>query len=75
MKLEFAYDLCTAMARAMNAETRPEVAVALGEIWAYAQLTRAATTAAEAGAHTAAANVGHRKQRAWRESAEGFAFT
>jgi aromatic ring hydroxylase len=51
VKLEFAYDLCTQMARAMNAETRPEVSVALGEIWAYAQLTRAATKAAEVGAH------------------------
>jgi len=35
----------------MNAETRPEVAIMLGEIWCYAQLTRAATAAAEAGAH------------------------
>jgi 4-hydroxyphenylacetate 3-monooxygenase/anthranilate 3-monooxygenase (FAD)/4-hydroxyphenylacetate 3-monooxygenase len=51
VKLEFAYDLCTQMAKAMNAETRPDVSVALGEIWAYAQLTRAATKAAEVGAH------------------------
>jgi aromatic ring hydroxylase len=51
VKLEFAYDLCTRMARIMNAETRPDVAVMLGEIWCYAQLTRAATRAAEAGAH------------------------
>lgn len=51
VKLEFAYDLCTAMARAMNAEKRPDVAAMLGEIWAYAQLTRGATRAAEAGAH------------------------
>jgi 4-hydroxyphenylacetate 3-monooxygenase/anthranilate 3-monooxygenase (FAD)/4-hydroxyphenylacetate 3-monooxygenase len=50
VKLEFAYDLCTAMAKAMNAETRPDVCVALGEIWSYAQLTRAATKAAEVGA-------------------------
>lgn len=51
VKLEFAYDLCTRMAKIMNAETRPEVAIMLGEIWCYAQLTRAATAAAEAGAH------------------------
>jgi 4-hydroxyphenylacetate 3-monooxygenase/anthranilate 3-monooxygenase (FAD)/4-hydroxyphenylacetate 3-monooxygenase len=50
VKLEFAYDLCTQMAKAMNAETKPEVSVMLGEIWAYATLTRAATTAAEVGA-------------------------
>lgn len=50
VKLEFAYDLCTAMAKATNSETRPEVSVALGEIWAYASLTRAATTAAMVGA-------------------------
>jgi 4-hydroxyphenylacetate 3-monooxygenase/anthranilate 3-monooxygenase (FAD)/4-hydroxyphenylacetate 3-monooxygenase len=51
VKLEFAYDLCSRMATIMNAETRPEVAIMLGEIWCYAQLTRAATTAGEAGAH------------------------
>ena len=51
VKLEFAYDLCTQMAKTMNAENRPDIAVALGEIWAYAQLTRAATTAGEVGAH------------------------
>jgi aromatic ring hydroxylase len=51
IKLEFAYDMCTRMAKVMNAETRPEVAIMLGEIWCYAQLTRAATKAAEAGAH------------------------
>jgi aromatic ring hydroxylase len=51
VKLEFAYDLCTRMAKIMNAETRPEIAIALGEIWCYAQLTRAATKAAEAAAH------------------------
>jgi aromatic ring hydroxylase len=51
VKLEFAYDMGCRMAKVMNAETRPEVATMLGEIWAYAQLTRAATKAAEAGAH------------------------
>jgi aromatic ring hydroxylase len=51
VKLEFAYDMGCRMAKVMNAETRPEMAAMLGEIWAYAQLTRAATKAAEAGAH------------------------
>lgn len=51
VKLEFAYDLCTRMAKIMNAETRPDVAAMLGEIWCYAQLTRGATRAGEAGAH------------------------
>jgi aromatic ring hydroxylase len=50
VKLEFAYELCTRMARATNAESRPETAQMLGEIWGYATLTRAATTAAETGA-------------------------
>jgi 4-hydroxyphenylacetate 3-monooxygenase/anthranilate 3-monooxygenase (FAD)/4-hydroxyphenylacetate 3-monooxygenase len=50
VKLEFAYELCTRMARATNSEARPEVAAMLGEIWAYSALTRAAVTAAEAGA-------------------------
>jgi 4-hydroxyphenylacetate 3-monooxygenase/anthranilate 3-monooxygenase (FAD)/4-hydroxyphenylacetate 3-monooxygenase len=51
VKLEFAYELCTRMARATNAESRPDTAQMLGEIWGYATLTRAATTAAETGAH------------------------
>ena len=50
VKLEFAYDLCTRMAKATNSEKKPETAVLLGELWSYAQLTRAATTAAEVGA-------------------------
>jgi 4-hydroxyphenylacetate 3-monooxygenase/anthranilate 3-monooxygenase (FAD)/4-hydroxyphenylacetate 3-monooxygenase len=51
VKLEFAYDLCTRMAKVTNSEKRPDVAVMLGEIWSYVQLTRAATKAAEVGAH------------------------
>lgn len=51
VKLEFAYEICTRMARATNSEGRPDVAAMLGEIWAYSALTRAAITAAEAGAH------------------------
>jgi len=51
VKLEFAYELCTRMAEATNSDKRPDVASMLGEIWAYSCLTRAAVTAAEAGAH------------------------
>jgi 4-hydroxyphenylacetate 3-monooxygenase/anthranilate 3-monooxygenase (FAD)/4-hydroxyphenylacetate 3-monooxygenase len=51
VKLEFAYELCTRMARATNAEGRPDIAQMLGELWGYATLTRSAISAAEAGAH------------------------
>lgn len=51
VKLEFAYELASRMAKAVNSERRPEVAAMLGEIWAYSALTRAAIKAAEAGAH------------------------
>lgn len=50
VKLEFAYELCTRMARATNSEMRPDVAAMLGELWGYATLTRSAIMAAEAGA-------------------------
>lgn len=50
-KLEFAHELGTQMAKVMNAESRPDYAAMLGEIWAYAQLARSAIKAAEAGAH------------------------
>lgn len=50
-KLEFAHELGTQMARVMNADTRPDYAEMLGEIWAYAQLSRSAIAAAEAGAY------------------------
>jgi aromatic ring hydroxylase len=51
VKLEFAYELCTRMARATNCEQRPEVAQMLGEILTYATLTRSALRAALADAH------------------------
>ncbi len=51
VKLEFAYELCTRMARATNCEGRPEVAQTLGELLTYATLTRAAIRAAQADAH------------------------
>lgn len=47
VKLEFAYDLCTRMARITNSESRQDVAVMLGEIHAYMKLTQAAIHAAE----------------------------
>ncbi|MPT47129.1 MAG: aromatic ring hydroxylase [Sphingobium sp.] len=50
VKLEFAYDLCTEIAKVTNSDKRPEVAVMLGEIHTYLSLTRAAVVAAEARA-------------------------
>ena len=47
VKLEFAYELCCRMAEATGQDRRPEVMRMLGEIWTYAELTRAA----EAEAH------------------------
>ena len=51
VKLEFAYELCCRMAEATGQERRPEVVRMLGEVWSYAELTRAAVRAAEADAH------------------------
>ena len=51
VKLEFAYELCCRMAEATGQDRRPEVMQMLGEIWSYAELTRAAIRAAEADAH------------------------
>ncbi len=49
VKLEFAYELATRMAAALN-DQRPETSQLLGELWSYATLTRATTRAAEADA-------------------------
>lgn len=51
VKLEFAYDLCTQIARVTNCEKQPHVASMLGEIYTYYRLTRSAILAAEAEAH------------------------
>ena len=51
VKLEFAYSLCCRMAAALGQDRRPEVMAMLGEIWSYAELTRAAIRAAEADAY------------------------
>ncbi len=50
VKLEFAYELCCRMADITGQSRRPEVTRKLGEIWSYAELTRAAVRAAEADA-------------------------
>ena len=49
-KLDFAYELVTRMVEAVNAGT-PSTWEMLGEVWSYAELTRAALCAAETGAH------------------------
>ena len=51
VKLEFAYELATRTAEALNAGARGDNAQLLGELWCYATLVRSALTAAEAGAH------------------------
>ena len=51
VKLEFAYELCCRMAEVTGQHRRPEVVGMLGEVWTYAELTRAAVRAAEADAH------------------------
>jgi 4-hydroxyphenylacetate 3-monooxygenase/anthranilate 3-monooxygenase (FAD)/4-hydroxyphenylacetate 3-monooxygenase len=50
VKLEFAYEMCVRMAKATNAEKRPDVAAMLGELWGYSCLTWSAVKAAEADA-------------------------
>ena len=50
VKLRFAWELATQMSRAVNADS-PAVNELLGEMWSYAELTRAVVEAAEAGAH------------------------
>lgn len=51
VKLEFAYDLCTSIARVSNSDKRPDVAVLLGEVHAYLSITRSVLHAAEDRAH------------------------
>jgi 4-hydroxyphenylacetate 3-monooxygenase len=50
VKLAFAYELATRMTEAVNA-TDASTKEMLGELWTYAELTRAAIAAAEAGAY------------------------
>ncbi|MBD3728178.1 MAG: aromatic ring hydroxylase [Sphingomonadales bacterium] len=51
VKLEFAYDLCSSIAKVTNSLAYPETAEMLGEIHAYLTLTRSAIVGAEARAH------------------------
>ena len=51
VKLEFAYDLCTQIAKITNCENQPHVASMLGELYTYYRLTRSAIVAGEAEAH------------------------
>jgi aromatic ring hydroxylase len=51
VKLEFAYDLCSSVAKVTNTLAKPDVAEQLGEILAYLKLTRSAIVAAEEQAH------------------------
>ncbi len=51
VKLEFAYDLCSSVAKVTNSLNYPETAQMLGEIHSYLSLTRSAIIAAEARAH------------------------
>ena len=51
VKLEFAYDLANRIAKVTGQMERSEVTQMLGELWSYAELTRATLRAAEAGAY------------------------
>ena len=50
VKLEFAYELANRMAEVTGQQERAETTQMLGELWSYAELTRAALKAAEDGA-------------------------
>jgi 4-hydroxyphenylacetate 3-monooxygenase/anthranilate 3-monooxygenase (FAD)/4-hydroxyphenylacetate 3-monooxygenase len=47
VKLEFAYDLCTQMARVTGTEAKPDTAAMLGEIYSYLRIARAVVSDAE----------------------------
>lgn len=55
-KLEFAWGLATRMAEVIN-DAKPQTKQMLGEIWTYAEFTRAAVRTAEAEAHEYAPGV------------------
>jgi 4-hydroxyphenylacetate 3-monooxygenase oxygenase component len=55
-KLEFAWGLATRMLESING-AQPPAQQMLGELWSYAELTRAAVAAAEEGAHEYAPGV------------------
>ncbi|GAA2201117.1 4-hydroxyphenylacetate 3-hydroxylase N-terminal domain-containing protein [Sinomonas flava] len=47
VKLEFAYDLCTQMARVTGTEAKPDTAAMLGEIYSYLRIARSVVADAE----------------------------
>jgi len=51
VKLEFAYDLCTQIAKITNSDKKPDVAAMLGEIHTYWSITRSVLSSAEHNAH------------------------
>lgn len=51
VKLEFAYDLLSEMAKTMGASARPDVATMLGEVHGYLRMTKAIIHSAETRAH------------------------
>ncbi|MGH7987525.1 MAG: 4-hydroxyphenylacetate 3-hydroxylase family protein [Candidatus Binataceae bacterium] len=55
-KLEFAWGLATRMAEAIN-DTKPQTNQMLGEIWTYAEFTRAAVRTSEVEAHEYAPGI------------------
>lgn len=50
VKLEFAYDLCTQMAKVTGTESKPETASMLGEIYSYMRLATSVIHSAEVNA-------------------------
>lgn len=47
VKMEFAYDLCVQMAKVTGADSKPDVAALLGELYTYLRITRQVIQAAE----------------------------
>jgi 4-hydroxyphenylacetate 3-monooxygenase oxygenase component len=64
-KLEFAYELATRMVEAVNGGNASSSEM-LGELWSYAELTRAALRAAEADAHESGNGVWFCDERPFR---------
>jgi aromatic ring hydroxylase len=66
VKLEFAHELCTRMAEALNSTGRSDVTALLGEVWGYGALVRAAVRAAEADAREYGAGTWFCDERPFR---------
>lgn len=50
VKLEFAYDLCTQMAKVTGTDSKPDTATMLGEIYSYLRIARSVIHSAEVNA-------------------------